>query len=406
MSTDTLCPQGPAAVEEHEPAATRGLALLVSIVVSFLAASAAPTPLYQHYDAVWHGTALTTTEAFGIYALAVIAGLLALGELSTHIGRRPVLLTALAAQAVAVLLFATATSFTPLFVGRVLQGLAAGAALGTLGAAMIDLHRERGTVASSAAPGAGTGLGALVAGLVVGYLPWPTHLVYVALALVFALQAVGVVLLVETGTTRPGWLASLRPKVAVPVAARGAFLAAAPVLFAVWALAGFYGSLGPSLARQLAASTSVTLGGLGLFVLAGIASLTTIAFRNHHALRQMAIGIVTLVVGVAGTIAAIGAGSIAGYLVATAVAGIGFGSGLQGGIRTVVPLVEAAERPGLLSAVYLVCYAGMGFPAVVAGYLVSRGDGLTHVAVGYAVVLIVLALAAVAGLATARRTDA
>ena len=33
------------------------LVLLASIVVSFLAASIAPTPLYQHYNLVWHGTA-------------------------------------------------------------------------------------------------------------------------------------------------------------------------------------------------------------------------------------------------------------------------------------------------------------------------------------------------------------
>jgi MFS family permease len=59
---------------------------------------------------VWHGTALTTTVAFGIYALGVLAGLLSLGELSNHIGRKPVILAALFGQAVAVVLFSTATS--------------------------------------------------------------------------------------------------------------------------------------------------------------------------------------------------------------------------------------------------------------------------------------------------------
>ncbi|WP_030910536.1 MFS transporter [Streptomyces sp. NRRL F-5126] len=376
----------------------RGLALLASIVVSFLAASAAPAPLYQHYALAWHGTALTTTEVFGVYAGSVLVGLLALGELSNHVGRRPVLLAALAGQAVAVLLFATASSFEPFFIGRVVQGVAAGAALGTLGAAMIDLHRRHGTLASAAAPGAGTGLGSLVAGLVVGYLPWPTHLIYLVLIGVFALQAVGVLRVLDANETRPGVLASLRPAMTVPRAARRAFLAAAPALFAFWALAGLYGSLGPALARGLAASTSIALGGLTLFVMAGFAFVTTIAYRNQPARPQLLQGIAALVLGVAATIVAIEAGSIWGFFAATAVAGCGFGMGLQGSIRSVVSLVEPHERAGLLSAVYLVSYAGMGAPAVVAGYLVSRGQSLTGVAVGYAVALVGLALIALAQL--------
>lgn len=397
--------EAPAISRQADPVATddtRRLALLGSIVVSFLAASAAPTPLYQHYNVVWHGTALTTTTAFAIYAGAVLVGLLTLGEVSNHVGRRPVLLGALAAQAVAVLLFATAGSFAPLFAGRVVQGIAAGAALGTLGAGMIDAHRTRGTLLSAATPGVGTGLGALVAGLLVGYLPWPTHLVYLVLVGVFAAQAYGVARLGETGTRSPGLVRAFRPRVAVPTAARTTFFAASPVLFAVWALPGFYGSLGPALTRQLAHSQSVVLGGLGLFILAGVASVSIVVLRERGAEQMMAIGIATLAVGVIGTAAAIATGSVAAYLIATAVAGVGFGSGLQGSIRTVVPLAAPDQRPGLLSAVYLVSYTGMGLPAVIAGFLVSRGLDLRHVAIGYALALLVLALAAGLSLALPR----
>jgi MFS family permease len=377
---------------------SRRLLLLASIVIAFLAASSAPTPLYEHYDEIWHGTALSTTIAFGIYAGAVLAALLSLGRLADHIGRNQVVLAALAGQAIAVVLFATAGSFTPLLVGRIVQGLATGAALGSLGAAMIETDRGPGTIASAAAPGAGTGLGALIAGLVVAYLPWPTHAIYVLLLIVFFAQAVAVTRLPQPGPRRGGALASLRPQIAVPVAARATFASAAPVLFAVWALAGFYGSLGPALSRQLADSNSVALGGVGLFILAGVASVTTILLRNVSGDRTMAIGIATLIVGIAGTITAIEIGTITGYFLATAVAGIGFGAGFQGGIRTVTPLAVPAQRTGLLSAVFLVSYVGMGAPAVIAGYLVSRGDSLTSVAAGYGAVLLVLAAAAALGL--------
>ncbi|HVX54381.1 MFS transporter [Nocardioides sp.] len=372
------------------------LALLASIVISFLAASAAPTPLYQHYDRIWHGTALTTTEAFGVYAVAVLGGLLVLGGAATHLGRRPVLLAALGLQGVALVLFATAGSFEPLFIGRVLQGIAAGAGLGTLGAAMIEAHQEHGTVASSAAPGAGTGIGALAAGIAVSYLPWPTHLIYLALIAVLTLQAVGVLTLLEATPTRRGLLASLRPRIAVPAAARGAFTAAAPAAFAVWALAGLYGSLGPAVLRAMSPHSPTVLGGFVLFELAIVGSVTTIVLRSHDGRRQMTTGLVAMIVGVAWLATSIATGSVVGFLLATVVAGVGFGSGLQGSIRTTVPLAEPHERAGLLAAVYLVSYAGMGVPAVAAGFAVSHGTGLTATAVAYAIGVITLGLGAFA----------
>ena len=120
------------------------------------------------------------------------------------------------------IVFATASGVSELLVARVVQGLATGAALGALGAGMIDISRERGTLANAVAPGIGTGLGALVSGIVVQYLPAPEHLIYLALLGVFALQAVGVLLLRETVIRTPGALATLVPDIKLPRATRGA----------------------------------------------------------------------------------------------------------------------------------------------------------------------------------------
>src|SRR5438105_7250388 len=68
--------------------------LLASITVSFLAGSLAPTPLYPVYQDAWGFSALSTTEIFGIYALALLGSLLVAGRLSDHVGRRPVLIVA------------------------------------------------------------------------------------------------------------------------------------------------------------------------------------------------------------------------------------------------------------------------------------------------------------------------
>jgi MFS family permease len=247
------------------------LLFLASIIVSFLAASSAPTPLYALYSARWGFSPLATTVVFGAYALAVLAGLLTFGKLSDHVGRRPVLLTALAVQTVAMVQFATAGGLGTLLGARIVQGVATGALLAAAGAAMLDVDRRRGALANSSAPGAGTAAGALIAALAVQYLPAPTHLIYLVLLGVFAVQAAGVVGMAETAPRRPGALRSLVPDLRLPRAVRAEVAIAAPVLFAVWALAGFYGSLGPALAAIVVHASSVVYGGLGLFILAGVA---------------------------------------------------------------------------------------------------------------------------------------
>jgi ABC-type multidrug transport system permease subunit len=46
---------------------------------------------------------------------------------------------------------------------------------------MLDLNKTRGTIANAVAPITGTASGALGSGLLVQYLPQPTHLVYLVL---------------------------------------------------------------------------------------------------------------------------------------------------------------------------------------------------------------------------------
>ena len=318
--------------------------MLASLIVALLASSAAPTPLYAIYQARWHFTPITTTVVFGVYALAVLAALLTLGKLSDHVGRRPVLLTAIAVHAGALVIFATATGVPALLSARVVQGLSTGAALGAIGAAMLDMDRELGTFANAVTPGMGSASGAIASALAVRFLPDPTHLIYLALIGVLALQATAIAAMRETVSRVPGALASLRPEMNLPRALRAPVLTAVPVLFAVWALAGLYGALGPALVHALTGSGNVVLGGLSLFVLAASAVVATIVLRRAAARTVMLSGILALVTGVAVTVLAVSLGSAAVFFAGSAIAGAGFGSGFQGGIRTVVPLAAAHQR--------------------------------------------------------------
>jgi MFS family permease len=386
---------------------TAAFYLQASIVVFFLAGSSAPTPLYPVYQAAWGFTPITTTLVFGVYALAVLAALLTLGSLSDYLGRRPVLLAAALLQAIAMAVFAGARGVPMLVIGRVLQGLATGAAAGAVGAGLIDLDRTRGTIANAIGPLIGVATGGVLSGLMVQYLPAPTQLVYLVLGTVFLLQAVGVALMPESVTRRPGALASLKPHFLLPASVRAPLLLAAPAMVAAWALAGFYGSLGPSLLRGLVGAAhggpnSLALGGLALFVLAGSGAVVVLILRDRPPRAVMALGTAALVTGVAITLVAIAQRSLVGFFAGTSIAGMGFGAGFQGAIRTVLPLARPGERSGVLSVMYLLGYLAMGLPAVLGGLRAVHGGGLLGTAREYGVIVMILAAIALAG-TTARR---
>ncbi len=369
--------------------------LLASITVSFLAGSSAPTPLYALYQAEWGFSPIMVTVIFGIYAMAVLLALLFAGRLSDHLGRRPVLMAATAVQAVTMVLFATANGVRELILARIIQGLATGAAVGAIGAGMIDLNKEKGATANAVAPAFGTATGGILAGLLVQYLPAPTHLVYAVLGAIFVLQGIGVALMAETISPAPGALASLKPQFKLPAATRGPLLLALPVLVASWALAGFYGSLEPMLVRGMLGTGSAFLGGLALFVLAGSGGLAVLVMQHREPRAMMTFGAAMLAVGVGIAIWALPQHSIAIFMLGTSIAGMGFGAGFQGAVRSIVPFAAPHERAGVLSIVFIVSYLSMGAPAIAAGALIARHGNILGTAQEFGLVVMALALAAV-----------
>jgi len=370
---------------------TAAFLLLASLTVSFLAGSSAPTPLYGVYMAEWGLTPLMITLIFGIYALAVLMALLVAGRLSDHLGRRPVLLAATLAQAATMIVFVTATGLTGLLVARVLQGLTTGAALGAIGAGMLDLDKTRGTVANAVAPPFGTATGAVVAGVLVQFLPFPTHLVYVVFGLVFIAQALGLVFMNDSITPRGGVLASLKPQLKLPRATREPLLLATPVLIAVWALAAFYGALSPLLVKGMLGVNTPLIGGLALFVVATFGGLSVLVLQHREAKDVMILGTVSLIVGTGIAALSLPHSDIALFFLGSMIAGVGFGAGFQGAVRTVMPFAAPHERAGVLSIIFIISYIALGVPAVAAGWMIARHGNILATAQLFAAVIIALA---------------
>ncbi|WP_218508323.1 MFS transporter [Variovorax sp. dw_308] len=350
--------------------------LQASITLGFLAGSSAPTPFYAIYQRAWGFSSTMLTVAFGVYAIAVLLALLFGGRLSDHVGRRPVLIGAALAQAASMVIFANADGLSDLLLARVVQGVSAGVAIATAGAGLLDIDKSRGALANSLAPMMGTAVGGLAAGLMIRYLPAPMHLVYAVLGVVFVAQAALVYFMAETAAVKGGALASLRPRMSVPVGVRGPLLRVTPALVSVWALAGFYASLGPTLLIGLTGGAgSVILGSSALFVLAGSGALSVLATRalEPHALLRL--GASALLVGMSTAMAAVALRMPALFLLGTALAGVGFGTGFQGALRTIVALIQPQERAGVLAVLFVISYLAMGLPAMIAGYDVAhQGD--------------------------------
>src|SRR2546426_10927817 len=196
-------------------------------------------------------------------------------------------------------------------------------------------------------------------------LPAPTQLVYFLLAAIFVAQVVGVLLMPESMPPRAGAMASLRPRFSLPAATRQPILVVAPVLIAVWALAGFYGSLAPSLVRSSFGLDSSLLGGIALFVLAGSAGISVLLTQRLEPRTLMIYGATVLFAGVGLAVGSLSYHSATAFFLGTALAGSGFGTGFQGAIKTVVPLAAPQERGGVLSVIFVVSYLAMGLPAEV-----------------------------------------
>jgi MFS family permease len=371
--------------------------LVATATATLTAASSAPSPLYPVYQAQFKISDITLTVIFAVYVFALIASLLTVGRLSDYLGRRVVLAGALLVEAGAMAVFAGSDGVGWLLWARIVQGFATGAAIGVLAAYLLDLQpgtgSRLGSLVNSAAPTLGLGVGAIVTGLLVQYAPLPTRLIFVILMVFFVALVLATLVLPETVARRPGGLAALRPEIAIPTRARRAFVGAVPTMVATWALGGLILSVGGSLLGTVFGQTNYGVIGLviGLLPLSGAAA--AVVARDWSPSTMARRGGAALAAGTGLFLIALGWSSVALFVVASIVAGAGFGAGFLGSLRSVSQLAEPNERAALLSAVYVVSYLAFSVPALVAGVVITH-VGLRDTSFGYGGFVLVVAVSA------------
>lgn len=384
----------------------RAFWIIAATMVMVLFASAAPSPLYPVYQQLWGFSSFTLTGIFAIYVVTMLVSLLSVGSLSDHIGRRPVLAVALVLLIASMALFLVADGVGVLMAARALQGLATGAAIGTLTATVVDMapNPRLGSAITGAAPTIGLAAGVAVAGILVEYAPAPRFLIYEITLGLYAILLIALLVVPETSSrlgfeSRRHAIRILAPQASVPASVRRVFVVAIPAFVATWSLGGLYLSLGSSVIARVFAVDNHAEAGILLFTFFASGALTSLAITGRSANAKLAFGYPMLAGGAVISLAGVLATSLPTYIVGSLIAGSGFAATFLGALDSVSALIPAEGRGQAFSSVFIVSYLAFSLPAVIAGIVVSHA-GLRETIIGYVGYVVVLTV--LGALVTAR----
>jgi MFS family permease len=261
-----------------------------------------PSPLYGLYRVRDDLSAFAITVIYAIFAGGTIITLGRVPAIAGRVGRRGVMLAAVATMMVAAGLLAGWKDLPGLLIGRLLTGVAVGLAAGTAITYLIELQlranptasvvRAR-TIGTSVNVGA-LGIGPLVAGCLAQWASWPMTLAYLVFIALGAFAVLGLATVRETGP--PGHAAPSAGRRARPRRPRLPVPAAAATLTAFSAMGLFAGLSGLFLATTLG-HPSPALSGATLFLVFSCGVGSHLATTNLPASRVLTVGTTSMLVG-------------------------------------------------------------------------------------------------------------
>jgi MFS family permease len=351
-----------------------------SVLVLFALGTSLITPLIPLYQERLGFGDTVVTLFLGCYVLTLVPSMLGLGQLSDRIGRKRVLLIAIATLAVAQGILITEPPLWGLLSARAIQGLATGAFFGTCTAFLVDAapvgRRGFVSVLGSISVRLGLGSGPGIGGLIAQYAADPLRLPFELHLVALAAAALIVATLPETVTVRSRRPLTLRLE--VPAAERAVFwrvLVPSGALFSLFD--GVALSLIPVfLVRTLGVDDYALVGASGFLVLVS-GALSQIALPRLAPDRAIGWGLAAAAAASLGVVASAPAESVGLALASVAATGAAAGLVFKGGLDLCTQIAPVQDRGKLISSYYVACYlGGFSVPLLVIGVL-SDLIGLT-----------------------------
>jgi hypothetical protein len=360
-----------------------------------MAVATLPSPLYGLYRARDNLSALTITVVFAIFAAGTIAMLRSDNYVAARIGRRGVMLAAVATMMVAMAVLALWKDLPGLLIGRLITGVAVGLAAGTAITYLIELRLRanpgaspaRATTIGTAVTVGALGIGPLIAGSLAQWVSQPLTVPYLVFIVLGVLALAGLRAAPETGapvsgTAARGQPASPRPKPRLPVPAAAATLAG----FAANGL--FAGLSGLFLATTLH-HPSHALSGASLFILFSCGVASQLATARLAAPRVLSVGTVSMLAGLALLVVSVrlSAPSLALFLIGGALIGAGSGAVFKGTTGIVLAASPPESRVAMTSALLIALYVGLAVPVIGAGVALDLGATPPDTVLGFAILV-------------------
>lgn len=367
--------------------------------------TAVPTPLYAIYQRQWHFSAAVLTLIFAVYAAAVLATLLLVGQSSDQAGRKPVMTAALGFSAVSTVVFIFASSPGWLYPARILSGISAGLMTGAATAALTEMTREsdarRASLAATAVNTGAAALGPLMAGLFAQYLPQPTVTVFQVYLGLLAAAALTLAFIPETVTRRERL--SLRfSGLEVPADGRREFIAAGVAAFAAFAVNGLFASLAPDFTTAMLHHPNYAVAGAVTCVFFAAGTVAAVSLGRFNSRPVLLAGLSLSLPGLALIVAGISTASLALFLIAAAVTGSAYGALAIGSLSTANRLASPETRAQAISTYFLFAYTGLAIPVIGVGVAADHVGDFRAV-LGCSIVLALLCVLAAAGISGGRR---
>ncbi|HEY2833308.1 MAG TPA: MFS transporter [Sporichthyaceae bacterium] len=345
--------------------------LLVGLILFVIMTSATvPSALYALWAADYGFGPLTITVIFSIYVAGVVFGLMGLGGWSDALGRRPMLLAAVAACAVSDVGYLFSRNLPTLIAARLVSGLATGLIAGTATATMVDLApphlRVRASMTALAANMGGLTAGPVVGGVFAEYCPEPLHLVYAVHLIVLAL-VVAVPLFAVPSRPRNREV-SLRPiGLMVPPEVRADFWPAAMGGGLGFAVGGLLNTVAGLYLGHLAGIHNPFLAGLMIAPCFGVIAVGQLLSPRLPGRSRLPLCCAGLIFSCVLILAALAFTQTELLVISGPVVGVATGLAIGHGMSSINEHCPAEHRGATNSTFFAVMYVGLSVPVIGAG---------------------------------------